>query len=174
MSRLDSFIRRLSAQRDCLERGAELIADIPGPVLEFGLGNGRTYDHLRRLLPGRDIFVFDRRVAAHPDCVPDPGHLILGDFRDIVPGARERIGAPAALAHFDVGSGDPAADAALCQFLGPAASPLLAARGVIVSDQEMAVPGWHAIPLPPGVAAGRYFMYRVAEPGRGVTALGSR
>ena len=51
MSRLDSFIRRLEAQRACLDRAAELIRDIDGHVLELGLGNGRTYDHLRGLFP---------------------------------------------------------------------------------------------------------------------------
>ncbi|MGH6887075.1 MAG: class I SAM-dependent methyltransferase, partial [Geminicoccales bacterium] len=49
MSRLDSFIRRLEAQRACLDLAAARIADLPGPVLELGLGNGRTYDHLREL-----------------------------------------------------------------------------------------------------------------------------
>jgi hypothetical protein len=65
MSRLDSFIRRVQAQRACLDRAAELIADVPGPVLELGLGNGRTYDHLREQLPARRIFVFERLVQAH-------------------------------------------------------------------------------------------------------------
>ena len=60
MSRLDSFIRRLAAQRACLDRAAALIDEIDGPVLEFGLGNGRTFDHLRERLPGRAIFVFER------------------------------------------------------------------------------------------------------------------
>ena len=67
MSRLDSFIRRLEAQRACLDRAAALVAGLAGPVLELGLGNGRTYDHLRALLPGRDIFVFERAVSAHPE-----------------------------------------------------------------------------------------------------------
>ncbi len=55
----------MTAQRDCLALAARLVADVPGPVLELGLGNGRTYDHLREILPGREIFVFDRRVAAN-------------------------------------------------------------------------------------------------------------
>ena len=42
MSRLDSFIRRMSAQRDCLNHVADLLADVEGPVMELGLGNGRT------------------------------------------------------------------------------------------------------------------------------------
>ena len=74
MSRLDSFIRRLEAQRACLNRAAALISGIDGTVLELGLGNGRTYDHLRELFPDREIYVCERRVAAHPACVP-PGNF---------------------------------------------------------------------------------------------------
>ena len=70
MSRLDSFIARMQAQRDCLNSLKPLIDALPGPILEVGLGNGRTYDHLRQLFPGRDIYVFERKVAAHPECIP--------------------------------------------------------------------------------------------------------
>ena len=76
MSRLDSVIRRLRAQRACLQRAVEMIRDLPGPVLELGLGNGRTYDHLRQSLPDREIFVFEREVAADPGCLPDAAHLL--------------------------------------------------------------------------------------------------
>jgi hypothetical protein len=78
MSRLDSFIRRLRAQRACLNRAAELIKNLPGPVLEFGLGNSRTYDHLRELVPERDIYVFDLRLAAHGRLRPATGVPHLG------------------------------------------------------------------------------------------------
>ena len=92
MSRLESAIRRLQAQRACLDWAVSEIAYVPGPILELGLGNGRTYDHLRRRLPGRRIYVFERKVAAHPDCTPDDQHLFEGDFRDTLPGASNRIG----------------------------------------------------------------------------------
>ena len=36
-----------------------------GPVIELGLGNGRTYDHLRERLPGRRIIAFDRVNAGN-------------------------------------------------------------------------------------------------------------
>lgn len=55
MSRLDSMIRRLQAQRATLEHAAERVSEHEGVALEFGLGNGRTYDHMRHILPGRDI-----------------------------------------------------------------------------------------------------------------------
>src|SRR5216684_7516950 len=113
MSRLDSFIRRLEAQRACLDRAAELIRDIDGCVLELGLGNGRTYDHLRSLFPDRAIYVCERRVAAHPDCVPPPDILILGDMRETLTASRDRLGGRVACAHFDVGTGDAARNQAL-------------------------------------------------------------
>ena len=164
MSRLDSFIRRLEAQRDCLALAAKLVADLPGPILELGLGNGRTYDHLRELFPGREIFVFDRRIAAHPDCIPDAAHMIVGEVRETLPGARAKIGAPAALAHCDVGTGVQADNDALAGFLGSALGGLMAPGGIVVSDQRLAVPGWTPVSLPPGVEQGRYFINRVGAP----------
>ena len=64
MSRLDSFIRRLEAQRRCLNHAASAVRAVPGTVLELGLGNGRTFDHLRHLLPGRALFVSDAEPLA--------------------------------------------------------------------------------------------------------------
>jgi len=40
MSRLDSMLRRLTAQRDGLNWAAEQITDVPGDALDMGLGNG--------------------------------------------------------------------------------------------------------------------------------------
>src|SRR3546814_11751091 len=80
MSRLDSFIRRLEAQRSLLDWAVASIGDPPGLVLEVGLGNGPTYDHLRQKLPGRDIYALDRANHAKPASVPPPDRLLLGDF----------------------------------------------------------------------------------------------
>jgi len=161
LSRLDSFIRRVSAQRDCLNMAASMIADVPGPVLELGLGNGRTFDHLRDLFPDREIFVFDRRVAAHPDCIPDDDHMIVGDITETLSGALARLGAPAALAHCDIGTGEKDSNARLIATVAPMVSVLMAAGGIVCSDQEYSVEGWAAQPLPDGVNPGRYFINRV-------------
>ena len=150
----------MQAQRACLDHAAALVRDVQGPVLELGLGNGRTYDHLRELLPDREIFVFERKVAAHPDCIPDERHLILGDAHDTLPGALKRIGAPAALTHSDMGTGDAAANADLAAFLAPQLRGLSCVGAVLLSDQEMADGGWQLQALPDGVAEGRYFIYR--------------
>ncbi|TDQ78539.1 S-adenosylmethionine-dependent methyltransferase [Dongia mobilis] len=159
MSRLDSFIRRLEAQRQCLGEAARLAADLPGIVLELGLGNGRTFDHLRTLCPDREIYVFDRQVAAHPDCIPAPDRLFLGDFDATLPAALQRLGrGRAALVHVDLGSGDAAASRALAAAIAPAVAELMASGAVLVSDQEMAASGLGPLPVPPGVERGRYFM----------------
>ena len=160
MNRLEQMIHRLTAQRNCLDLAARLIEDLPGPVLEFGLGKGRTYDYLRHRLPERRIVAFDREVHCPPDCVPAPGDLMLGEFRDTIPGALGGIGEAAALAHFDIGSEDPGADDRLAAWLAPAAAPLIRPRGVIVSDRAMSAPGWIDVPLPDGARSEGHFVYR--------------
>lgn len=160
VSRLDSFIRRLEAQRACLDHAAALIGGLNGVVLELGLGNGRTYDHLRELFPSRDIYVCERRVAAHPDCTPSPDRLILGDMRDTLPTARAPLGGRVVLAHLDVGTGDAVANRALAAELTPLIVPLLCAGGVLVSDPPHDDADLEALPLPDGVAPGRYHLYR--------------
>jgi hypothetical protein len=157
MSRLDSVIRRLEAQRACLDHAARLIDGIDGVVLELGLGNGRTYDHFREILPGRDIYVCERRVAAHPACIPPDDRLLLGNMFETLPAATFlRV----ALAHFDAGSGHDAADRALAAGLRPLILPLLRQGGVLVTQEDMDGPGLEALPLPAGVGAGRYHLYR--------------
>ncbi len=160
MSRLDSFIRRLEAQRACLDFACAAIADLPGPVLELGLGNGRTFDHLRERLPGRAIFVFERDPKPHPDCWPDPDRLIVGDLADTLPRAAARLPAPAALVHADLGTGDAAHNARLAAWLSRMLPPLLAAGGLVVADQELGAPTLEPLPPPPPVQPGRYFLYR--------------
>jgi hypothetical protein len=160
MSRLDSFIRRLEAQRACLDHAARLIRGIDGVVLELGLGNGRTYDHLRSLFPDRDIYVCERRVAAHPDCVPPADRLILGDMRETLPQLRGRLGGRVALAHFDAGTGDNAANFVLAMDLTQGIVPLLCVGAVLVSDPPIEAADLATLPLPDGVAPGRYHLYR--------------
>jgi hypothetical protein len=160
MSRLDSFIRRMQAQRDCLNAAARLIAGVPGPILELGLGNGRTYDHLREILPDRRVFVFERLVQAHPACIPCDDDLFLGDFRDTLPHARERIGMGAALVHADYGAGTVEYVTGMSAFLAKVLPDVVAHGAVIVSDYPIEGEGWIALPLPEGVKPERYFMRR--------------
>ncbi len=160
MSRLDSFIRRLEAQRACLEVAADLIGGLDGEVLELGLGNGRTYDHLRKLFPHRNIYVFERTVAAHPDCVPPPQFLLLGDMRETLPAVRARLAERVVLAHLDPGNGEIAASKALADQIAPLIVPLLRLNGLLVSEPPVTGDDLRALPLPDGIEPGRYNLYR--------------
>jgi hypothetical protein len=164
VSRLDSFIRRLEAQRACLDMAADLVRGLDGPVLELGLGNGRTYDHLRELCPDREIFVCERRVAAHPDCIPPAELLLLGDMRGTLRAARGRLAGRVALAHLDPGTGDIAASQALALEIAPAVVLLLRPGAVLVSEPAVALPELMSLALPEGVARGRYHLYRRLNP----------
>ena len=65
------------------------------------------------------------------------------------------------LAHVDIGSGDPAANAELAAFLAPRLHRLMARGRIVVSDQDLGMAEWQPVALPPGVREGRYFMRRV-------------
>lgn len=160
MSRLDSFIRRLEAQRACIDFAARP-GNVPqGPIFELGLGNGRTFDHLRECFRGRDIYVFEREVRAHPDCVPDPAHLMLGDILETLPPAVLRFRARVAFVHSDLGSGDEGRDRSSALKIAPLLAEAVAPGGLVASDQAMVIAGWQALPPPPGIAESRYFLYR--------------
>ena len=160
MSRLDSFIRRLEAQRACLNLAADLVRELDGEILELGLGNGRTYHHLRQLFPDRKIYVCERRLAAHPDCVPPAGYLLLGDMRDTLRTARQLLGGQIALAHLDPGTGDLAESRALAVELTRLIVPLLRCGAVLVSEPALASDQLSPLEPPDNVAPERYNIYR--------------
>jgi hypothetical protein len=162
MSRLDSFIRRLQAQRACLDEAVTQIRGVDGFVLELGLGNGRTYDHLREICPDREIYVFDRQVNAHPACIPPADHLFLGEITATLPQALARLGAHAALVHTDVGTGMESANQKLAATIAPLIRAAMRIGGIVISDQPMIAPGLAPIDLPDGVKPGRYFMSKAA------------
>lgn len=158
MSRLDSFIRRLTAQRDILNHvSATLGADLDGPVLELGLGNGRTFSHLRERFPGRRIIAFDRAVNSHGSSTPEAEDIVIGEIRDT---AQAYLGIGAALVHADIGTGYPDKDAITLTWLPQLSAGLLAPGGLAVSGLPLDHPDLQAIELPPTVNEGRYFVYR--------------
>jgi len=160
MTRLDSAIRRLAAQRELLDWGSRE-ASPEGLVLEIGLGNGRTYDHLRDRLPSREIYAFERSPAAHPDCYPPEGYLIVGDLFDTLGPFIERHGrGSAALIHIDIGSGDEDANRSLVGRLSPFLEALLQPGGLLLGDRAFDMPSCRNISAETSVPEGRYFVYR--------------
>lgn len=159
-SRLDQFIARMKAQKAFLEDVAVRIADVPGPVLELGLGNGRTFDHLREILPDREIFAFDRSVTAHPASIPDGEHMIVGEIRDTLPFCGPRVKRPAALVHCDLGSGDSTADLAKAHWLAPMIAGRVAPGGFVATGIALDMPDFEEEPRTADAERGRYWLYR--------------
>ncbi len=157
MSRLDSMLRRLSAQRDGLNWAAEQIKDMQGDVLDLGLGNGRTYDHLRETLTDRRIWVIDRVLQCHPSCVPPEENFLEGEAEPML----DRLHAQdtqIALAHYDLGFGVKEQDVAEAARLSPLLARIMAPGGLIVSGQPMV--GFTQLEEPGEIAPGRYMFYR--------------
>jgi hypothetical protein len=152
----------LEAQRACLDMAAQAIRSLPGVVFELGLGNGRTYDHLRQCLPERDIFVFEREVRAHPDCIPDDDHLILGDLKATLPSILPRFSEGVALVHSDIGTGDAERNQRLAAWIAATIPGFLIPGAWIVADQALNTPNLVPQALPEGIASDRYFVYRKA------------
>ncbi|MBB3319047.1 MULTISPECIES: class I SAM-dependent methyltransferase [unclassified Rhizobium] len=157
MSRLDSFIRRLTAQRDILNAVVDLVNGAQGPVLEFGLGNGRTYDHLRELFPDRRIIAFDREVRSYSSSTPPEENMVTGDIRE---SGQAFLGIGAALAHADIGTGHDEIDAVTLTWLPQLMVGVLVKGGIAVSGLPLDRPELEPIALPTGVKEGRYYLYR--------------
>jgi hypothetical protein len=160
LSRLDKLLYRLEAQHAVLAWAFEQIAGRQGIVFELGLGKGRTFDHLRRHLPERQIWVFEREVDAIHDCVPDPAYLIEGDIAATLPAAAQRFSGQVVLAHSDVGSFEHARNVAMAKVVGAALPPALAPGGLVLSDLPLELHGTEPLALPAGARQDRYFIYR--------------
>lgn len=157
MSRLDSMLRRLAAQRDGLNWAAELIVDIPGDVVDLGLGNGRTYDHLREILPQRRIWVIDRVLQCHPSCVPPKQDFLEGEAEPMLNQLAQN-GARIALAHYDFGFGVKEKDVSEAARLSPLVAQVMVPGGILVSGQPLV--GFEQIAGPETIASDRYLFYR--------------
>jgi hypothetical protein len=157
MSRLDSFIRRLSAQRDILNDLAARLGGLPGPIFEFGLGGGRTYDHLRERFPDRRILVFESAADLFTISPPPAADLVVGDIRETA--ARYPSGS-AALIHVDIETGIAARDEKLATWLPELVARLLMPQGFVASGPALPHPALVPLALPPGVPEGRYHLLR--------------
>jgi hypothetical protein len=138
LTRLERFMARTSAQRACIDHAALRVGGLSGEVWEVGLGNGRTYDHLRDRFAGRDIVVFDREVAAHPECVPPDELMRLGDFRETIPAEVAKRDGKVAVIHADIGTANIDKSREMGSWLAPHFVRALAPGGFLIGDQPMA------------------------------------
>jgi len=160
MTRLDLFIDRMVSQRACLDFAIAETSLMSGPVFELGLGNGRTYHHLRERIKGRDIYVFERAVASHPDSTPADDMVLLGDVMETLPAALDRFGPTASLIHADLGGHNRDKNDIFARKVSPAIEPLLAPGGMMVSSDRMYFETLTELPLPTGAVEGRCFVYQ--------------
>jgi S-adenosyl-L-methionine methyltransferase len=160
MSRLDLFIDRMVSQRACLDFAIDDTAAMSGPVFELGLGNGRTFHHMRERIVGRDIYVFERAVGSHPDSTPDEAFTILGDVRDTLVQTLEKMGPMASLIHADLGGHNRAKNDAFARLVSPLVEPLLAEGALMVASDRMYFEGLSEVALPEHAVPERCFIYR--------------
>lgn len=155
MSRLDSIMRRLAAQRDGLEWANERTKDLSGDALDMGLGNGRTYDHMRENLDRR-IWVIDRVLQCHPSCVPPKADFLEGEAEAMLD-KMAADGTQIVLAHYDFGFGVKEKDVAEAARLSPIIARVMVPGGVIISGQPLV--GFTEHDGPESVAKDRYYFY---------------
>lgn len=160
MTRLDLFIARMVSQRACIDHAIELTADMSGPVFELGLGNGRTFDHIRDRISGRDILVFERTVASHPESTPTDEQLVLGDVFETLPRMLERLGPTVSFAHADLGGHNPKKNAGFARAVSPLIEAVMAPGGVMVASDRMYFDTLIELPRPEGAMPDRAFIYR--------------
>ena len=159
-SRLDLFVDRMVSQRACLDYAAQVVSKATGPVFELGLGNGRTYHHMRHVMPDHEIYVFERAIASHPDSTPPEENVLLGDVFDTLPEAAARFGATATLIHADLGGHNAEKNDIFARKVSPLIEPLLAVGGLMVSSDRMYFDKLVEQPLPKNAVPGRCFVYR--------------
>ena len=157
MSRLDSMLRRFTAQRDGLNWAGAEIAGVSGDVLDMGLGNGRTHDHLRETLPDRRVWVIDRVLQCHPSCVPPEEDFLQGEAVPMLERLKQG-GHKIVLAHYDFGFGVKEQDVAEAAAMSPVIASVMAKGGIVVSGQPLV--GFEELKGPEGIPEGRYLFYR--------------
>jgi hypothetical protein len=157
MSRLDSMLRRLTAQRDGLNWAVDQISGMAGDVLDMGLGNGRTYDHLREILPDRRIWVMDRVLQCHPSSTPPAEDFLQGEAEPMLQKLAEG-GPRIAFGHYDFGRGVKEDDVAEAARLSPFIAKVMLPGGLLISGQPLV--GFQQISGPDTIAPDRYLFYR--------------
>ena len=165
ISRLEKLLYRLEAQHACLAWAFKEIGGRTGIVFELGLGLGRSFDHLRRNMPDREIYVFERKLHSYPDCTPDASHIFLGELAATLPEAVPRFKGQVVLAHSDVGSFEAGHNAQMSELVSRALPAALAPGAIILSDLPLEIAGAEPLPLPKGAREDRYYAYRFASSG---------
>jgi len=165
MSRLDSHIGQKIAQRDAINLAARWLQGLDGLIVEFGLGTGRSYSHLRERFPRHEVFCFDRCDVTHPRSRPPADHLVLGELADTLRDAalQARFAGRVILVHLDLGVGGPE-DETVPELVMGATHRWLKPDALVLSDQDLTLePAWQLARVDTTgdvQHADRYYVYR--------------
>ena len=160
LTRLEKTLYRLEAQHACLAWAFNQIEKRDGIVFEIGLGLGRTFNHMRHHMPDRDIYAFERKINAYPDCMPADDRLIIGEIEETLPAAAQRFAGKVVLGHSDIGSFDKENNKLMAELISQHLQNALAPGAIIMSDLPLEISGCHALPLPAGAREDRYYLYQ--------------
>lgn len=138
LTELEWAALRIAAQIRLIDYVSEQLPANP-TVLELGLGNGRTYDHLRNRLPAAEIYVFDREMKAKLTSQPPIDRFIKGELAETLPAFATRSPRSADLVHADLGNGNPDDDARLAQFLAREVRALTSETAWVLTSTQLDV-----------------------------------
>ena len=160
MSRLEDLANRFLTQQAALNRAVELIEPMEGIVVELGLGKGRSFDHLRERLPGREIYVFDRELSCEPEYAPPGEFRVFGEITRTLPAFCRQFAGQAVLVHSDLGTRHRERDMPLVEFVAENLDSLLKQGAVVASDRPMENAPWIRLPELREMECFPYYMYR--------------
>lgn len=163
MSRLDAFIRRMQAQRACIELAADLVSGLEGFILELGLGQGRTFDHIRETFPDRKIYLVDDCMNPADGIEIEHSFAFKGDVVDVLPKLFDQLGAAFSVIHSDIGGSlwnNYTVDSPLISCLESWIPRLTIPNGVVVSNLPVSSVALVDLDLPSGIKKDKIYLYQ--------------
>ena len=133
MSRLDSFIFRMTAQREILNHIGGRVKGWMGRSSSSVLATAAPSIICVNAFRIEGSSSFDRAVGAHKTSTPEPENMVVGEIRETA----KIIGINAALAHVDIGTGYDEKDAITLTWLPQLMAGACARTAIAVSGLEL-------------------------------------
>lgn len=159
MSRLEGFIRRMEAQKAHIDRAVSFLKE-PNTIFEFGIGAGRTLDHLVQSFPKTPIFAFENdeqclnNIPSNSNVTP-----VLGDIFLNLPIYAEQYARRTSLIHVDIGGAFNEQNKNITKRLTPYFLSLLSPSGILISSIAVEAEPLQGLPVLPGIRRTKYHSY---------------
>lgn len=153
----------MQAQRACIELAASLVSELDGPVLELGLGQGRTFDHLQETFPNRKVYLIDDMMKPADGIRLDPSLAIKGDVLDLLAHFARDHGPAFTVVHSDLGGSrwdDLTPDIPVIKCLSKWLPQITLPGAAIISNLPIESNLLIENDLPIGIRKGKIFFYR--------------